>query len=60
MRKIILDLSNLSIFANAFKFVELISAYHNEKYEVSIIKKDWKNINFQGVKYNKEQNLLLT
>lgn len=60
MRKIILDLFTSSIFANAFKFVELISAYHNQNYEVSIIKKDWKNFNFQGVKYNKEQNLLST
>ena len=56
MRKIIIDLSTSSIFANASKFVELISAYHNEKYEISIIKKNWKNINFQGVKYNKEKN----
>ena len=60
MRKIIIDLSTSSIFANASKFVELISAYHDEKYEITIIKKNWKNINFQGVKYNKEQNLLLT
>ena len=60
MKKIIIDLSTSSIFANASKFVELISAYHNEKYEISIIKKNWKKINFQGVKYNKEQNLLST
>ena len=54
MRKIIIDLSTSSIFANASKFVELISAYHNENMRYRLSKK-LENINFQGVKYNKEK-----
>ena len=55
MNKIIIDLSTSSIFANASKFVELIAAYQNENYEISIIKKNWKKLNFKGVKYNNEE-----
>ena len=33
----------------------MIAAYQNENYEISIIKKNWKKLNFKGVKYNNEE-----
>ena len=54
MKKIILDLSTCSIFANASKFVELINAYYMDGYEIFIIKKNWSKIKFNGVTFNKK------
>ena len=56
-KKVTLDLSTCSIFANVSKFVELLSSYSNDNFEVSIIRKNWKKIGFKGVKYNKENEI---
>ena len=50
-KRVILDLSTCFIFANAVKFVELISSFNQENYEIFIIKKNWKKIKSKGVKY---------
>ena len=57
MKKIILDMSTCTIFANASKFVEIINAYSNENYKIEIIKKNWSDINFRGMKFDKDKKM---
>ena len=56
-RTVVLDLSTCHILSNASKFVEMISSYSHENYNIEIIKKNWKKNNFKGVKYNQKENI---
>ena len=55
-KKIILDLSTCTSLANVSKFVELISSFDKENFEINIIKKDWKKIKHKGVKFDEKNN----
>jgi len=59
-KKIILDFSTCNILANAVKFTELISSYHEENYDIYIIKKNWKkDCEFQGLKFDKDEKTFI-
>jgi hypothetical protein len=55
MNKIILDLSTSSIFANASKFVEIMNSYYEDNFEINIIDKNWNDIKFKGVVFDKKK-----